>query len=232
MSYKTKKQLVFHERQKHTKENLLACKECGKKYARPTELERHEETHKGQKDVCPHCGKMLVHKHTLKRHIQQHHSGQPRIRFECSVCEKTFTEKYTRDQHVLSHSGKTFSCSKCDKTYSNKNSLRKHLQRHEKRYQCGFCHKRFGTGFELKEHEQRRQRNLGCCPKIGLPATNGDDFLQESTTPCRICGAIRVVQNWSPTIRTEDISAYICNICKCSFEDLESMITHMDEHLK
>ena len=86
---------------------------------------------------CPeeNCGKLLKTATSLKLHLSTQHvqDQQKRTSFQCTICQKSFTQKSHLTVHERIHSGaKPHMCSVCGKQFSVKSNLKKHLRMHEK----------------------------------------------------------------------------------------------------
>ena len=76
-------------------------------------LEPKIEKPKPEKQIhqCETCKKVFKFSSRLRDHIQIFHFGQ---RFECPLCDVTFTAKQIRDKHIRSiHENQKILCSQC-----------------------------------------------------------------------------------------------------------------------
>lgn len=84
------------------------AKECGKLFARRSDLKKHQKCHIPEKDrplKCPrpNCKKRWVHVKDVKRHLLSQHSDKKD--FTCENCGKTFARKDGRQKHRDSKTG-------------------------------------------------------------------------------------------------------------------------------
>lgn len=81
-------------------------------------------------------------------------STQKQTTFDCELCEKKLSNKYTFKEHMNTHIGeKIFTCQTCSKTFRTKTMLIVHIRIHgRKLFKCEKCAKVFNNKFCLKRH--------------------------------------------------------------------------------
>ena len=127
--------------QKHMKTHQAQSEEIGPKISQEQTDNSNSlnigKTSKSKILVCPHknCGKILKTHTSLKLHVSTQHVTDhlKRANYQCSTCQKTFTQKSHLTVHQRIHSGaKPHMCSICGKQFSVKSNMKKHLKMHEK----------------------------------------------------------------------------------------------------
>ena len=81
-------------------------------------------------------------------HIRNIHEGERR--FECKLCNKTFTQLVvlkSHEQSSIHNKNKIFKCESCQKKFTKKVSLHSHEKRmhqtnNEKEFHCKYCNKK------------------------------------------------------------------------------------------
>ena len=94
-----------------------------------------------------HPNVSCVSQDELIRHIKKH-----TYKFQCHLCEKSYTSKYNLESHVSTiHDGKTYPCTVegCGKVLASKNGLSKHVS---SMHTCEVCRKIFSKPEDKKAH--------------------------------------------------------------------------------
>ncbi|XP_060078751.1 zinc finger protein 69-like [Ylistrum balloti] len=94
--------LKQHIEEIHEGKMNIICKVCNKKFARKSQLTRHERIHgsdESKRLVCPTCGKGFWYECNYQRHLKIVH-GPVKENFHCSYCGKGFNLKSAMVSHV------------------------------------------------------------------------------------------------------------------------------------
>ncbi|KAJ8380346.1 hypothetical protein SKAU_G00011240 [Synaphobranchus kaupii] len=97
-------------------------------------------------------------KHSISVHIDDSYHvdvGSDRKRWQCRMCEKSYTSKYNLATHILGHSGiKPHGCGQCGKLFKQLSHLHTHMLTHQgaRPHKCQVCHKAFTQTSHLKRH--------------------------------------------------------------------------------
>ncbi|XP_069792925.1 zinc finger protein 366 isoform X2 [Narcine bancroftii] len=96
--------------------------------------------------------------------------GGNQKRWQCRMCEKSYTSKYNLVTHILGHSGiKPHACSQCGKPFKQLSHLHTHMLTHQgtRPHKCHVCHKAFTQTSHLKRHMMQhsdvKPYNCGIC---------------------------------------------------------------------
>ncbi|XP_047653590.1 zinc finger protein 710 isoform X3 [Phacochoerus africanus] len=82
-------------------------------------------------------------------------AGDRQKRWQCRMCEKSYTSKYNLVTHILGHNGiKPHSCPHCSKLFKQPSHLQTHLLTHQgtRPHKCQVCQKAFTQTSHLKRH--------------------------------------------------------------------------------
>ncbi|XP_047522840.1 zinc finger protein 583-like isoform X2 [Pieris napi] len=103
--------------------------------------------------TCQFCAAGFERCMELSDHVTKHHNKiKP---YQCTVCNKRFTQQGGLVQHMRAHSGdKPFNCTFCPKSFTQKSGLDQHLRIHTKSkpYKCVICSKAFCQSVHLQQH--------------------------------------------------------------------------------
>ncbi|XP_074540433.1 zinc finger protein 407 [Halichoeres trimaculatus] len=147
----------------HTGSKPFICKICNFATAQLGDARNHVKRHLGMREYkCDICGWAFVMKKHLSTHLLGKHGvGQRKERkFECNLCERSFSEKWALNNHMKLHSGeKPYKCAwpSCHYAFLNLSAMKDHYRTHtgEKSYLCDLCGFAGGTRHALTKH--RRQ---------------------------------------------------------------------------
>lgn len=151
-NFAKKTQLVLHM-SAHTGAKPYICSECGRTFASRINLKKHLFTHTGEKPyLCTRCGISFGRIDTLTKHMRSHTGEKP---FHCSVCGNSFARRSTFTNHMRTHSGeKPYLCTECGWRCVQSYDLKKHMRCHtgEKPFRCTICRMSFGQRNSLTKH--------------------------------------------------------------------------------
>lgn len=254
IKFDRRRTLLDHIRSVHENFNCTMCK---RQFVTQKHLDEHIEHHKNEdpsdsKFICSYCGKILSNQISLKLHINAMHKE---IRYECDLCEKSFSFKSALYKHRLNmHTrGRTHQCAQCAFKAHSKHGIRLHMNRHHNlnRTQtrsdtvCGECGMQFHNGSTLKRHAFFMHGGLlnsygRKCTLCHEPITSSSKSARHMVQthhngkkPLRQCGYCKVeiqfYKDYKEHIESHS-GIFICMVCGEAFYTPEQLSGHQAIH--
>lgn len=155
------KDLESHIKRMHEMISSTLCEQCGK-VIQNSKMSAHRLEHQGKKPEmieCHLCGAKL--RCDLNRHIEAMHSNSDE-KHVCHVCGKESSNFYALRKHILYNHQmeRKFECTICDKKFKQRYNLKEHMAVHtgESLYNCPHCEWRFKSSANMHTHIKRRHR--------------------------------------------------------------------------
>lgn len=131
---------------KDSSHGSFQCSVCNVPFNSAPSCEQHQAACGSKvRFVCKagSCGKRLKSREALRRHQENVHTGDPKKKLVCSVCNKKCSSASDLQEHRKVH--EVFNCQECMKKFISANQLKRHMITHsEKRpYRCEICSKSF-----------------------------------------------------------------------------------------
>ncbi|XP_072390159.1 uncharacterized protein [Diabrotica undecimpunctata] len=164
--------------------------------------------------------------------------------FQCSICQKTFSERKKLISHLKGHKTvKDHLCKICSKKYANPSTFRIHMMSHtgERPFKCNICSKGFVRWAEVKlhmnTHEDKRPFSCDICQKAFKSRSNLERHkrihLGIEPYSCTYCPkSYKQLVNLTAHIRTYHTNErpFLCNICGKGYITSSRLNRHMLSH--
>lgn len=109
----------------------FSCSTCRKRFARKSDLVRHERIHSGDRpNKCHICNKAFIQRSALTVHSRVHTGEKPH---KCDICTKSFSDSSSLARHRRIHTGsRPYVCRfpGCEKTFTRRTTLTRHKATH------------------------------------------------------------------------------------------------------
>ncbi|XP_032064373.1 zinc finger protein 420-like [Thamnophis elegans] len=153
-TFARRSQLNKHNRS-HAEEKPHNCKDHGNWFRTICSLDLHQMIHTRQKVFkCVQCGKGFQRNCDLTIHKRTHTGEKP---YKCPECGKDFARSSNLNSHKKIHTAKKpYSCKECGKWLKTKCSLIRHEMIHtrQKGFICVQCGKGFLRNYDLTVHKR------------------------------------------------------------------------------
>ncbi|XP_053985172.1 zinc finger protein 225-like [Hylaeus volcanicus] len=142
------------------------------------------------------------------------------LKFQCTVCEKSFSTSYNYKQHIGTHFAdqQKFHCKECKMSFAWKSTLNKHIASNHRpegpqKFACDICQKIYNTSSQVNEHVKR-------------------DHLKQRNHVCSYCGK-SFFKKYDLKIHNRihtDERPYVCRACGKRFHHRSHIIRHERIH--
>ncbi|XP_058061642.1 zinc finger protein 70-like [Anopheles bellator] len=135
-------------------ETLVSCDDV----ANHEQHDQNVAQHDTNEESSDRCSPLLVVVPLKVSPTKTASESEPKQRFPCLDCGKSFCNKPNLYRHLISHNGqKPFRCDICGSGFTQSGSLKQHKLIHEgiKNYTCSVCNDSFTQGKSLKLHMHR-----------------------------------------------------------------------------
>lgn len=137
----------------HAEAYTFACDFCKESFVSYEQKMTHVNNFHKDFFQCNVCSQTFDSKKALKDHKASNHTEDRK--FQCSYCEKGFTQKRYLDSHVTIHTGeRNYVCQVCSRTFRVKGDLNVHMTTHSKvkAHKCTKCEFSCKRRCELLQH--------------------------------------------------------------------------------
>ncbi|XP_069500721.1 zinc finger protein 624-like [Ambystoma mexicanum] len=150
--------------------------------------------------------------------------------YQCSICSKYFTRKYTLSAHMKKHSKRSsYACTECGRCFKKRSHLGTHERTHKEKtgYICCECGMSFINQSDLNVHQETHTTQQPYPSIESELISDATDIDVHKPYVCSYCGTSCSTQN-SLTVH-EELHSSICIICgkKCNTNVL--LVKHLQE---
>ncbi|KAK7071637.1 hypothetical protein SK128_026983, partial [Halocaridina rubra] len=207
---------------------------------------------------CEECGLECFSQEFYRKHQRSDHGGENVVKYQCSLCEKSFIERHCYEDHIITHSTeKSFICSICNKQFKRFRPLKDHVMRCHSSgpLTCSYCRRCFSSQEELDIHKRTHKKELSCslCGLLytskealnnHLMVNHSEEKLKANmvshnacaTFTCHVDGCQKMFRSAAllrnHVTRRHHELPYVCLVCDRKFALESDHIRHMTTHKK
>lgn len=157
----------------------FTCEECGKKFARKYNFQRHLQSHSADTWRCGICNQYFENQSALDQHASIKHQ-----KCICEICGEVYKDTSTLNRHVASkHDGGRFLCpfEGCARKFSRRTDYLDHVNIHtgDKPFSCNKCSSKFTSRVSHKHHENACSGTTSLSCVVCLCTFQRPDSLQD-----------------------------------------------------
>ncbi|XP_067827697.1 zinc finger protein 710a isoform X2 [Heptranchias perlo] len=169
--------------------------------------------------------------------------GEGQKRWQCRLCEKSYTSKYNLVTHILGHSGiKPHECQHCHKLFKQPSHLQMHLLTHEgiRPHKCEVCNKAFTQTSHLKRHmllhSDIKPYSCRVCGRgFAYPSELKAHEAKHENGRCHVCiecglDFVTLIQLKRHLVAHQGPTPYECTECNKTFSYRSQLQNHMMKH--
>ena len=245
-----------HEQdRKKGKEDKLRCKQCGKCFTLPEDLNRHMLVHtRGEKTfACQYCGKTFLTRGNCNRHEREvpHTSNEALTSLKAKPRSKTGVllpkeANLQRNEEHLGLKGQTHEqdrkkgkedklrCKQCGKCFTLPEDLNRHMLVHtrgEKTFACQYCGKTFPTRGNCNRHE-REVSHTSNKARTSLKAKPHSKKSHQKAHSVKSVQDAHSCQDNEHDRQPEQNESNTCWICLEELPSEVALLRHIENHFK
>lgn len=179
----------------HSNERPWLCNECPKNYKTKIDLLQHQRIHEKSRDPfqCQHCPLLFKTRSNYATHLRTHVVKGPQ---PCELCDGKLFVNLKSHIAMVHQKIRSHKCTICQKSFGKKSGLDRHVHTvHErlKCFSCDLCEKSFGEKAQLLRHRKVHFRPAFQEPDISQ--ISEDQEVIENDKKCMKCGICKKILN-------------------------------------